>query len=171
MVEQTDMIAKRLEVLLNIGQTYELGRHTFTKEEIIAFGTKYDPQPFHIDEDAAKQSFFGGLCASGWQTAAIWMKLQRSFAQENLTRTDFLQTDQPETVEFGPSPGFTNLRWRIPVFAGTTLTYYGSMETLRASNSLPGWFLAQGTQTAFNQDEQLAFEFQSSVFVRLAPKT
>ncbi|MEM7215365.1 MAG: MaoC/PaaZ C-terminal domain-containing protein [Pseudomonadota bacterium] len=54
-----------------------IGNHTFLPEEIIRFGTLYDPQPFHTDPAAAQHSMFGGLCASGWHTASTWMKLQR----------------------------------------------------------------------------------------------
>ena len=59
-----------------VGQTFVTGSHKVTAEEIKAFATAYDPQPFHLDEDAAKDSFFGGLAASGWHTAAITMRLQ-----------------------------------------------------------------------------------------------
>ena len=58
-----------------VGSRRDLGSYTFTEEEIIRFGRKYDPQSFHIDPEAAKNSMFGGLIASGWHTAAVWMKL------------------------------------------------------------------------------------------------
>ena len=95
-----------------IGNRYELGRHTFSAEDIIQFATRYDPQPFHTDEVAAARSHFGGLVASGWHTASVYMKLQaRAIAERG---TDLAQS--------GPSPGFRNLRWPRPVFAGDTLT-------------------------------------------------
>jgi acyl dehydratase len=59
----------------NLGRELDIGSYTFTAEEIIDFATKYDPQPFHLDAEAAKNSLFGGLCASGWHTTAVFMKL------------------------------------------------------------------------------------------------
>ena len=60
---------------IEIGAKRDLGTYTFTEDEIIAFAQKYDPQIFHIDPEAAKNTMFGGLIASGWHTAAVWMKL------------------------------------------------------------------------------------------------
>jgi acyl dehydratase len=57
------------------GQVFELGSRTVTADEIVAFGREFDPQPFHVDEDAAAASIFGGLIASGWHTGAMWMRL------------------------------------------------------------------------------------------------
>ncbi len=59
----------------NLGQDLVIGSHLFTADDIIAFARKYDPQPFHLDAEAAKKSVFGGLCASGWHTTAVFMKL------------------------------------------------------------------------------------------------
>ena len=64
-----------LDEFFRIGTTVTLGSHTFEAEAIKAFARKYDPQVFHVDEEAAKKSVLGGLCASGWHTAATWMKL------------------------------------------------------------------------------------------------
>ncbi len=58
-----------------LGKKIVLGSYTFTEENILAFAQKYDPQPFHVDKAAAEQSIYGGLIASGWHTAAVWMKL------------------------------------------------------------------------------------------------
>ena len=60
---------------MHVGEVQELGSITPTREEIIAFATQFDPQPFHLDEEAAKASVFGGLCASGWHTCAMAMRL------------------------------------------------------------------------------------------------
>ena len=65
-----------LDEFFGIGVTVTLGSHTFEPEAIKAFARKYDPQLFHLDEEAARKSVLGGLCASGWHTAATWMKLQ-----------------------------------------------------------------------------------------------
>ena len=58
-----------------VGERAELGRHTFTADDIKAFARRFDPQPFHLDEAAAARSHFGALCASGWHTASVWMRL------------------------------------------------------------------------------------------------
>jgi acyl dehydratase len=58
-----------------VGERAELGRHTFTEEEIVSFGRQYDPQPFHVDPEKAGKSVFGGLIASGWHTCAVGMRL------------------------------------------------------------------------------------------------
>ena len=60
---------------LKVGDIYALGSHTFDADDIKSFASRFDPQPFHMDEDAAKQSHFGALCASGWHTASVWMRL------------------------------------------------------------------------------------------------
>ncbi len=88
------------------GQVVELGSHTVTEEEIVAFARQWDPQPFHVDPEAAKETVFGGLIASGWHTGAIWMRCY----------VDTL---------LGPasqgSPGIEELRWPAPVRPGDTL--------------------------------------------------
>ena len=62
-----------LDEFFRLGEIVDLGSYTFEPEAIKAFARKYDPQPFHVDEEAARKSVFGGLCASGWHTAAAWM--------------------------------------------------------------------------------------------------
>ena len=90
------------------GQVFELGEKTLSKEEIVAFATEYDPQPFHVDEEAAKGSAFGGLIASGWHTAAVFMRL---YADAVLHRA----------ASMG-SPGVEELKWLKPVRPGDTLS-------------------------------------------------
>lgn len=92
---------------LQPGQVRDLGKITPTKEEILAFAQQFDPQPFHLDEEAAKASVFGGLCASGWHTCAMAMRLMV---------TNFLH----EAASLG-SPGLENVKWMKPVFPGDTL--------------------------------------------------
>lgn len=84
-----------------VGQTFELGSHTVTREEIIAFGRQFDPQPFHVDDEAAAGTVFGGLIASGWHTASIFM---RCYADGLLLHS----------ASQG-SPGVDEVRWRVPV--------------------------------------------------------
>ncbi len=103
-----------------VGAIVDLGSHTFTREEIVAFARQFDPQPFHLDEEAARASLFGALCASGWHTAAHFIRgvvVTRDAANaEARARGVALAT-------YGPSPGFRDLRWFKPVYVGDTVSY------------------------------------------------
>lgn len=90
-----------------VGQTIELGEKTLSAEEIIAFAREYDPQPFHVDPERARDSIYGGLIASGWQTIGVYMRLL----------VDALLND---TISMG-SPGWDQIRWLRPVRPGDTL--------------------------------------------------
>jgi acyl dehydratase len=89
------------------GDVFELGARTVTRDEIVAFAREFDPQPFHLDESAAADGTFGGLVASGWHTAAIFMRL-------------YVDAVLSDTVSMG-SPGVEELRWLRPVRPGDTL--------------------------------------------------
>lgn len=146
-------------------ETHDLGSHRFDAEEIIRFARAFDPQPFHIDPDAAAHSHFGALCASGWHTAAVWMRrmveYRRRIAAEMLARGE-----QPPTL--GVSPGFTDLRWLKPVYAGDTIAYASTLLEERPSASRPGWSLASSRNTGVNQRGERVFEFTGKVFVKPA---
>jgi acyl dehydratase len=101
------------------GQVLELGNHTVSEDEIIDFARQFDPQPFHVDPDAARQSVFGGLIASGWHTGAMWMRLY----VDNMLGSASAQG----------SPGIEELRWLAPVRPGDTL--YGRLTVLEATPS------------------------------------
>ncbi|TIX94549.1 MAG: dehydratase, partial [Mesorhizobium sp.] len=109
-----------LDEFFCIGVTVTLGSHTFEPEAIKAFARKYDPQIFHLDEEAAKKTVFGGLCASGWHTAATWMKLN---LETGVEAGGVRWVGAGPAPEFGPSPGFKNLKWLKPVYAGETVTF------------------------------------------------
>jgi acyl dehydratase len=98
------------------GQTVELGSRTVTEEEIVAFARQWDPQPFHTDAEAARDSVFGGLIASGWHTGAMWMRL-------------YVDSLLGGSASQG-STGVEELRWLAPVRPGDTLT--GRLEVLEA---------------------------------------
>ena len=129
-----------------IGERAELGRHTFTEEEIVEFGRRYDPQPFHIDVESAKQSAFGGLIASGWQTCAIGMRLM----VEGYIR---------QTVSLG-SPGIDNIRWLKPVRPGDTLAYSRIVLESRASTTRKGVGLVKHRWEAVNQRGELVLTME-----------
>jgi acyl dehydratase len=101
------------------GQVHELGSRTVTEEEIVAFGRQWDPQPFHVDPEAARASPFGGLIASGWHTGAMWMRL-------------YVDSLLGGGAGMG-SPGVEELRWLAPVRPGDTLR--GRLTVLDATPS------------------------------------
>ncbi len=146
---------------LSVGEREMLGNHTFTAEEIKAFAVRYDPQPFHIDEEAAKRTHFGRLCASGWHTGAVCMRFialanQRA-AQERRARGE----DVPRT---GPSPGVRDLRWLKPVYPGDTISYATEIKELREAKR-PGYGLVVSSTTGTNQHGELVYSALGAVFV------
>ena len=104
-----------------VGKTIEVGTRTVTEEEIIAFAKQFDPQPFHVDPDAAATSMYGGIIASGWHTCAMMMGLMVS---------RFLN----KTASLG-SPGVDEVRWLKPVRGGDTLTVTTTAIEVRPSTS------------------------------------
>ena len=150
-----------LDEFLAIGTTVALGSHTFQADEIKAFARKYDPQIFHLDAEAAKKSVFGGLCASGWHTAAMWMKY-------NLTNMQPPKWDGPGPApQFGPSPGFRNLKWLKPVYAGETIRFTRTCLAHRPMASRPGWRLLTIRAEAFDSTGDKVIEFENAVLVKV----
>ncbi|MER9210988.1 MaoC family dehydratase [Mesorhizobium sp. M0663] len=153
-----------LDEFFCIGITVTLGSHRFEPEAIKAFARKYDPQIFHIDEEAARNSIFGGLCASGWHTAATWMKLNLQAGIE----AEVARWPGPGPVpEFGPSPGFKNLKWHKPVYAGETVTFTRTALAHRPIASRPGWRLLTLRSEAFDSTGDKVIEFESAVLVKV----
>lgn len=145
-----------------IGDTVVLGEYTFSVEEIVRFAKKYDPQPFHLSEEAAAQTHFRHLCASGWHTAAIFMKLFVA-RFEQLQKEARAEGRTP--ARFGPSPGFEDLKWIKPVNAGDTLRYSRVVTEKTESRSRPDWGLVHSDMLAHNQNGDLVFSFRATVFI------
>jgi acyl dehydratase len=101
------------------GQVYELGSKVVTEDEIVAFARQFDPQPFHLDPEAAKDSVFGGLIASGWHTGAMWMRLYVDSLLGGASGQG--------------SSGIEELRWLAPVRPGDTLS--GRLIVLEVTSS------------------------------------
>ena len=108
---------------LEPGQVLTLGSVTPTREAIIAFATQFDPQPFHLDDEAARASVFGALCASGWHTCSMAMRLM---VDNFLVNTSSLG-----------APGLENIRWHKPVFPGDTLHLRAHITDKRPMRSRP----------------------------------
>jgi acyl dehydratase len=119
------------------GHVYEFGSITLSEDEIVAFGRRYDPQPFHTDLDAARHTQFGGLIASGWQTAGLMMRL---VVDHYLSRVASLA-----------SPGIDELRWTKPVRPGDTLSVRATVLETRPSASKPDRGLVRTLFQVLNQ--------------------
>jgi acyl dehydratase len=128
------------------GETVEMGSHVFTEEEIIAFAKQFDPQPFHVDPAAAKNSFFKGLIASGWHTCSVAMRLM---VDKYVGRSASLG-----------SPGLDNIRWLAPVRAGDTISYRRTTTAVRPSDSKPGVGLVHSRWEASNQRGELVMTME-----------
>ena len=160
--DSSDLFAPCFEDII-VGAPRTLGTETLTREAIIAFASEYDPQPFHLDDEAARNSHFGALAASGWHTGALWMRSVIA------TRDRVVRERQEKglsTPVGGPSPGFTNLRWIKPVYAGDTLTF-GSRVLEKRLTSKPGWGLIFSDNSGVNQHGERVYEFRGSAFVPL----
>jgi acyl dehydratase len=145
-----------------VGERIALGSHTFTADTIKAFARRFDPQPFHLDEAAAARSPFRALCASGWHTAATWMRLM----VEHQRAADAAMRSRGEPVAMlGPSPGFRDLKWLKPVYVGDTVDYETEVVEKRVSNSRPAWGLISIRNTGVNQAGEAVISFVSVAFV------
>lgn len=153
-----------LDEFFGIGVTTVIGSHMFEAEAIKAFARKYDPQAFHVDEAAAKKSVLGGLCASGWHTAATWMGL--NVAAGMMSTSPNWQGSGPRPI-FGPSPGFKNLKWLKPIYAGETVTFTRTGISHRAIASRPGWKMLTFRGEAFDSKGGKVLEFDSAVLVQV----
>jgi acyl dehydratase len=105
------------------GQSFPLGPYLVTREDIVAFASEFDPQPFHLDEDAAKASILGGLCASGWHTCAMIMRM-------------LFDSFLGRAASLG-SNGIDEVKWLRPVFAGEAMTGTVAILDMRASSKNP----------------------------------
>ena len=121
----------------HVGDSQEIGAHTFTAEEIVAFARAYDPQPLHTDPEAAKAGFYGGLIASGWHTCAACMRIM-------------VDSYMNETRSLG-SPGIDSLRWLKPVRPGDTIRYRRTVLEARPSASRPEAGLVKQRWEGINQ--------------------
>jgi acyl dehydratase len=150
----------KMSELYTIGERVEIGSHTFTPESIVRFASRFDPQIFHMDAEAAKETLFGGLCASGWHSCSMWM---RTFVDFWKSETARLIAEGKTPPNLGPSPGFMQLQWLRPVFAGDTITYGVTLLSSRPLASRPGWTLYTLACDGSNQHGAPALRFESTV--------
>jgi acyl dehydratase len=137
---------------LAVGQRFRLGEVTVRREDILRFAREFDPQPFHLDDDAAARTPFGGIVASGWHTASLAMRLM----VDGLVR---------DVASLG-SPGVDELRWLVPVRPDDTLRLEVEVVAAKASASRPDRGLVTLRLELFNQREERVMTMQSPGMVR-----
>lgn len=139
---------------LEVGAIARFGNYAVTREEVIDFASKYDPQPFHLDDQAAAQTHFGRLSASGWHTCAMTMRM----LVDNIT--------ERKQAGLG-SPGLDELRWLRPVFPGDTLRVETELLSKKQSQSRPEMGSFQSAVRVFNQDDVLVCTMKSIGLIRV----
>ena len=141
---------------VEVGARQAFGAYPVTREEVIAFAERYDPQPFHLSDEAAAATHFGRLAASGWHTCAMTMAM----IVENLKANRQAGLD---------SPGLDELRWLTPVFPGDTLRCESEVLGKRPSQSRPAMGLLKTRTTVFNQHDVAVMTFVSNTMVATRP--
>ncbi|MGD8325530.1 MAG: MaoC family dehydratase [Sphingomonadales bacterium] len=138
---------------LSVGDEAEFGQYEMTREEIIEFATKYDPQPFHLSEEGGKTSIFGGLCASGWHTCAATMRMM----VEEMTKQ--------QTAGLG-SPGIDELQWLKPVFPGDVLRVKTTILGKSESKKRPQIGFIKNRYEVFNQKDEMVMRFTGNFIIQ-----
>jgi len=141
---------------LEVGKQTVFGHYAVTRQEVIEFATKYDPQPFHLSDEAAAKTHFGRIAASGWHTAAMTMAvIARAVVAE-------------EQAGLG-SPGIDELRWLKPVYPGDRITVSGTIIEKTPSRSKPDIGSFRTQTVVSNQDGVEVMRFTSIVLMRRRP--
>jgi len=139
-----------------VGDTGSIGERVVDRDEVIAFGKAYDPQPFHIDEKAAEESVFGGLIASGWHTVGMVMRMM-------------VDSYLRDSASLG-SPGVDNVRWLKPVRPGDTIRATRTVVEARVSKSRPEMGVVKTKWEVFNQHGELVMSMEGyNMFSRRNP--
>ena len=138
---------------IEVGARSSFGRYEVTRDEVIEFASKYDPQPFHLSDEAAAQTYFGRLSASGWHTCAMLMRML----------VEHMRTEQQAGLG---SPGIDELRWLKPVYPGDTLRAESEVLDKTPSRSRPDMGSYRGRTTVFNQHDEPVMTLTSIGLIR-----
>lgn len=141
---------------LSVGDETDFGHYDVTREEVIEFARKYDPQPFHLSDEAAAKTHFGRIAASGWHTCAMTMAVIARFVVKD------------QQAGLG-SPGVDELRWLKPVYPGDRITVRGSIIEKIPSRSKPEIGVIRTRTVVSNQDGADVMSFTSIVLMRRRP--
>ncbi len=139
---------------IEVGATQSFGSYEVTREEAIDFASKYDPQPFHLSDEAAAQTYFGRLSASGWHTCAMTMRMLVDSMMER------------KAASLG-SPGVDKVRWLRPVYPGDTLRVESEVLSKRQSESKPHMGSFQSEMTVYNQNDEPVMTMISIALMRV----
>jgi acyl dehydratase len=142
---------------LELGAETYYGSYEVTREEVLEFARKYDPQPFHLSDEEAAKTHFGRIAASGWHTAAMTMAVIARYVVGH------------EQAGLG-SPGIDDLRWKRPVYPGDTLHVRGTIVEKTPSRSRPEMGSFRTDTVVTNQDDQPVMSFTSIVLIRRRPE-
>lgn len=145
-----------------VDQIFDCGVHLFTAEEIKRFAKAYDPQPFHTDAAAAAETHFGGLCASGWHTAAAMM---RHFVDHVSGEIEAARERGDPAPNLGPALGVDALKWLKPVYAGDEIRFAARIAAKRDSGSRPGWGIVSVELTGVNRRGERVFSCVGHILV------
>jgi acyl dehydratase len=126
-----------------VGQSVTAGSHEFTREAIVAFARAYDPQPFHLDDAAGAASLFGSLCASGWHTASVCMRV---------------------LIDYRAAQRAFAMRWANPVRPGAVVTFSAEVQSMRETKR-PQWGLIGSRAAGVDQDGREVLSYSSHVLV------
>lgn len=137
---------------LELGTVERFGSYAVTREEVIDFASRYDPQPFHLDDEAASHTFFGKVAASGWHTCAMFMAMM----VEEMKRVGHMGMG---------SPGLDELRWHRPVYPGDTLSCEREVFEKTRSRSRPELGIFKSRIRVLNQHEEVVTSFVSTAFI------
>ena len=140
-----------------VGERTEFGHYDVTREEVLEFARKYDPQPFHLSDEAAAKTHFGRMSASGWHTAAMTMAV--------IAR--HVVADQQSSLG---SPGIDELRWLKPVYPGDRLTVSGEILEMTPSRSKPHIGTLRTRTNVTNQDGVAVMRYDSIVMLQRRPE-
>ncbi len=134
---------------IEVGVTQKFGNYQVTREEVIEYASKYDPQPFHLDDDAAAATHFGRLSASGWHTASMTMRMM----------VDNLKAHKQASLG---SPGLQNLQWKTPVYPGDILRCESETLTKRRSEKRPEMGIMTANVRTYNQDDVMVMSMETT---------
>ena len=152
---------------IQVGDAFAVGRHTFTADDIKSFARRFDPQLFHVDEAAAERSHFSALCASGWHTAVVWMRLMVDHRRGMM---EAARARGEPVAGIGPALGFRELKWLKPVYVGDVIDYTSEVVATRPSSSRPRFALLTIRSTGINQNGEPVISFVSTTFVERRPE-
>jgi acyl dehydratase len=141
---------------IDIGHTAEFGAYAVTREEVIEFATKFDPQPFHLSDEAAAKSLFGKLCASGWHTTAMFMSMMVEYIGDRKGGLG--------------SPGIDELKWKVPVYPGDTLSCRNEVLEKSLSPKNPAIGFIKYKNDVLNQDGVVVMSMVGNAIQMRAPQ-